>query len=95
MYDPGFNKFEVYPKKKLDGVITSLARKQLNTLYKWTQDNPNWINSAKLSNQWQEMTQQIAWTAEEARKYRRQIKRSLMKPTDLKEAMEITEQEII
>ena len=41
------------------------------------------------------MTQEIAWTAEEARKYRKQIKRSLMKPTDLKEAMEITAEEII
>jgi len=81
--------------KKLDGAITSIARKQLHTLYQWTQDNPNWINSAKLSNQWQEMTQEIAWTAEEARKYRRKIKRSLMKPTDLKEAMEIAEQKII
>ena len=81
--------------KKLDSAISSLARKQLDNLYKWTQENPNWIHNAKLSNQWQEMTQEIAWTAEEARKYRKQIKRSLMKPTDLKEAMEITAEEII
>ena len=81
--------------KKLDSAISSLARKQLDNLYKWTQQNPNWIHNAKLSNQWQEMTQEIAWTAEEARKYRKQIKRSLMKPTDLKEAMEITAEEII
>ena len=81
--------------KKIDGAITSLAKKQLDNLYKWTQENPNWIHNAELSDQWNEMTQQIAWTAEEARKYRAQIKRSLMKPTNLKEAMETTAEKII
>lgn len=76
--------------RKLDGAISRMVSKQINTLYHWQQDNPNWMNSKKLSNQWEEMTQQITWTAEEARKYKRKIKRSLMKPTDLKEAMQET-----
>ena len=76
--------------RKLDKAITSMQAKQFENLHSWIQAHPNWIQSTKLSNEYNEMTQQIAWTAEEARKAKRKIKRALMEPTDLKEAMHKT-----
>jgi hypothetical protein len=76
--------------RKLDKAITSMQAKQFENLHTWIQQHPNWIQSTKLSNEYNEMTQQIAWTAEESRKAKRKIKRALMEPTDLKEAMHKT-----
>jgi len=76
--------------RKLDKAITSMQAKQFENLHNWIQEHPNWIQSTKLSNEYNEMTQQIAWTAEEARKAKRKIKRALMEPTDLKEAIHKT-----
>jgi hypothetical protein len=76
--------------RKLDKAITSMQAKQFENLHNWIQKHPNWIHSTKLSNEYNDMTQQIAWTAEESRKAKRKIKRALMVPTDLKEAMQET-----
>ena len=51
-----------------------MQAKQFENLHSWIQAHPNWIQSTKLSNEYNEMTQQIAWTAEEARKAKEKSK---------------------
>lgn len=77
--------------KKIDKAITLLAKKQFDALYQWQQEHPDWIHNERLSNQYLEMTQQIAWTAEEARKNKRKIKQSLTMPLNIKEAIQESE----
>lgn len=46
-------------KQKIKGAITSVAKKQINTIKKWEENHPNWQNSDQGTQEYCEMIQHV------------------------------------
>lgn len=66
---------------KLNIGISAVAKKYLNVLQEWEQNNPNWQNSEKLTEIYMELIQKIIGSSDinEQEKYKNSIKKKISK----------------
>lgn len=78
--DYGVWEKEDIDKQKIKGAITSVSKKQINTIKKWEENNPEWQNSEEGTQEYCEMIQHVTYpnNEEENNKIIKNIARELI-----------------